>query len=35
MHKYYDNINKELKEYFKILEPNYPECLNVVKLLKK
>ena len=28
MHKYYDNINNELKEYFKILEPNYPEWLN-------
>lgn len=28
MHKYYDNLNKEIKEYFKILEPNFPEWLN-------
>lgn len=28
MSKYYDNINKEIKEYFEILEPNFPEWLN-------
>ena len=28
MSKYYDNISKEIKEYFKILEPNFPEWLN-------
>ncbi len=28
MYKYYDNINKELKEYFKILNPEFPEWLN-------
>ena len=28
MYKYYDNLNKEIKEYFKILEPNFPEWLN-------
>lgn len=28
MSKYYSNINKEIKEYFKILEPNFPEWLN-------
>lgn len=28
MSKYYSNISKKLKEYFKILEPNYPKWLN-------
>ena len=28
MSKYYDNISKEIKEYFKILEPDFPEWLN-------
>ena len=28
MSKYYDNISKEIKEYFKILEHNFPEWLN-------
>ncbi len=28
MCKYYDSINKELKNYFSILESNYPEWLN-------
>ena len=28
MSKYYDNISKELKDYFAILEPNFPEWLN-------
>ena len=28
MNKYYDNVNEEIKEYFKILEPNFPEWLN-------
>ena len=28
MNKYYDNISEEIKEYFKILEPNFPEWLN-------
>ncbi len=28
MRKYYDNISKEIKEYFKILEPEFPEWLN-------
>lgn len=28
MNNYYDTINKEIKEYFKILEPDFPEWLN-------
>lgn len=28
MNKYYDNISKEVKEYFKILEPVFPTWLN-------
>lgn len=28
MNNYYDNVNKEIKEYFKILEPDFPEWLN-------
>lgn len=28
MSKYYDNINKEIKFYFNILEPNFPNWLN-------
>ena len=28
MSKYYNNINKEIKDYFEILEPNFPEWLN-------
>ncbi|MBQ9181253.1 MAG: hypothetical protein IJ134_01250 [Bacilli bacterium] len=28
MNNYYDNLNKEIKDYFKILEPNFPEWLN-------
>lgn len=28
MTTYYDNLNEEIKEYFKILEPNFPEWLN-------
>ena len=28
MSKYYDNISKEIKYYFKILEPDFPEWLN-------
>ena len=28
MNNYYDNVNKKIKEYFKILEPNFPEWLN-------
>ena len=28
MKKYYDNLNTEIKKYFKILEPNFPEWLN-------
>ena len=28
MKKYYDNLNTEIKEYFKILESNFPEWLN-------
>ena len=28
MNAYYDNLNEEIKEYFKILEPNFPEWLN-------
>ena len=28
MNKYYDNLSTEVKEYFKILEPNFPEWLN-------
>ena len=26
--KYYDNLSEEIKEYFKVLEPNFPEWLN-------
>lgn len=26
--KYYDKVNKEIKDYFKILEPNFPEWLD-------
>ena len=28
MSKYYDNISEEIKRYFKVLEPNFPEWLN-------
>lgn len=28
MSKYYDNVNKEIKNYFKILEPKFPQWLN-------
>ncbi len=28
MSKYYDNISKEIKDYFEILEPKFPEWLN-------
>ena len=28
MSKYYDNISNEIKNYFKILEPDFPEWLN-------
>ena len=28
MNKYYNNASKEIKEYFKILEPEFPEWLN-------
>ena len=28
MSKYYDNVSKEIKDYFKILEPDFPEWLN-------
>lgn len=28
MSKYYDNISKKIKDYFRILEPNFPEWLN-------
>ena len=28
MSKYYDNVSKEIKDYFKILEPVFPEWLN-------
>ena len=28
MNRYYDNASKEIKEYFKVLEPNFPEWLN-------
>ena len=28
MNKYYSNIKKEVKDYFEILEPNFPEWLN-------
>lgn len=28
MSKYYDNISKVIKDYFKILEPDFPEWLN-------
>ena len=27
MNKYYDNLNNEIKEYFKILSPEFPEWL--------
>ena len=39
MSNYYDNISKEIKEYFKILEPNFPmwlnEYINTKELLKQ
>ena len=28
MNRYYDNASKEIKEYFKVLEPEFPEWLN-------
>ena len=28
MNRYYDNASKEIKEYFKVLEPKFPEWLN-------
>ena len=28
MNKYYNNASKEIKEYFKILEPEFPEWIN-------
>lgn len=28
MNKYYDNLNEEIKEYFKILSPEFPEWLH-------
>ena len=28
MSKYYDNVSKKIKDYFKILEPDFPEWLN-------
>ena len=28
MNQYYDNLNEEIKDYFKILEPEFPEWLN-------
>ena len=28
MNNYYDNVNKKIKQYFKILEPDFPEWLN-------
>lgn len=39
MGNYYDNISKKIKEYFKILEPNFPmqlnEYINTKELLKQ
>ena len=39
MNRYYSNLNKEIKQYFKILEPHFPEWLhdyiNTKKLLKQ
>lgn len=39
MSNYYDNISKEIKEYFKILEPDFPmwlnEYINTKELLKQ
>ena len=39
MNKYYNNLNKEIKQYFKILEPHFPEWLhdyiNTEELLKQ
>lgn len=28
MNQYYDNVCKEIKNYFEILEPEFPEWLN-------
>lgn len=28
MNTYYDNVNGKIKEYFKILEPEFPVWLN-------
>ena len=39
MNRYYSNLNKEIKQYFKILEPHFPEWLhdyiNTKELLKQ
>ena len=39
MNNYYDNIKPEIKDYFKILEPEFPEWLheyiNTKELLKQ
>lgn len=32
---YYDNVSKEIKNYFKILEPNFPDWLNEYIYTKK
>lgn len=31
MKKYYDNLNTEIKKYFKVLESNFPEWLKIYK----
>ena len=39
MNRYYSNLNKKIKQYFKILEPHFPEWLydyiNTKELLKQ
>ena len=39
MNRYYSNLNKKIKQYFKILEPQFPEWLhdyiNTEELLKQ
>ena len=39
MNTYYNNLNKEIKQYFKVLEPDFPEWLheyiNTKELLKQ
>ena len=35
MSKYYDNVSKEIKDYFKILEPDFPEWFKRIHGIQK